>query len=106
MHESVTVEQIVREFRKRVEQALGAPVQVILFGSYARGEAREESDVDVLVIVPVLNARAEDVIGDVAWELGLSSGMVLSAIPVAQEELKILQESPFFQAVQREGIPL
>jgi hypothetical protein len=47
-----TVEQVVREFRERVEDVLSSPVQVILFGSYARGEASEGSDVDLLVVVP------------------------------------------------------
>jgi uncharacterized protein len=37
------VERIVREFE---------PVQIILFGSQARGEARWDSDVDLPVILP------------------------------------------------------
>jgi predicted nucleotidyltransferase len=37
------VEQIVHEFE---------PVQIILFGSQARGEARWDSDVDLLVVLP------------------------------------------------------
>ncbi len=103
---SATIEQIVREFHQRVEQALGTPVKVVLFGSSARGEATEGSDIDVLVVVPVLDARVEDLIGDLAWEVGLNAGVVLAVVPVAQDELKVLSQSPFFQAVQREGIPL
>ena len=38
-------ERIVRQFQ---------PVQVILFGSHARGEARPDSDVDLLVVLPEL----------------------------------------------------
>jgi predicted nucleotidyltransferase len=37
------VERIVREFE---------PVQIILFGSQARGEVRWDSDVDLLVVLP------------------------------------------------------
>jgi uncharacterized protein len=37
------VERIVREFE---------PVQILLFGSQARGEARWDSDVDLLVVLP------------------------------------------------------
>ena len=36
-------ERIVRDFH---------PLRVILFGSYARGEARPDSDVDLLVVLP------------------------------------------------------
>ncbi len=40
----VTCEDIVREF---------SPLQVILFGSYAYGTPLEESDVDLLVVMPI-----------------------------------------------------
>lgn len=96
----------MREFHRRVEEALGQVVQVILFGSSARGDANEDSDVDVLVIAPVLDARAEEIIGDLAWEVGYEAGIVLSVIPVSQEQLHLLQYSPLFQSVQREGILL
>ena len=36
------IERISRKFQ---------PVQIILFGSWARGEAREDSDVDLLVVL-------------------------------------------------------
>ena len=36
--------------------------QVILFGSHARGEARENSDLDFLVIEPELTARGEEMV--------------------------------------------
>jgi len=37
------VDRIAREFN---------PVRIILFGSWARGEAREDSDLDLLVVLP------------------------------------------------------
>jgi len=44
----------------RILAAATAPSKVILFGSYARGEAHEDSDVDFLVIErEVTNRRAE-----------------------------------------------
>ncbi|MDD5308915.1 MAG: nucleotidyltransferase domain-containing protein [Deltaproteobacteria bacterium] len=33
------------------------PSQVILFGSHARGEALEDSDVDLLIVMPVSGSR-------------------------------------------------
>lgn len=54
------------------------------------------------MIEPVLDARAEEIIGDLAWEVGF----VLSVIPVSQEQLRLLRYSPMFQSVQWKGIPL
>ena len=42
-------EQDIHRVAKRLGRAAGAE-QVILFGSYARGEATEDNDVDLLII--------------------------------------------------------
>jgi len=41
----------IKQFGKRIGEQFGAE-KVILFGSYAEGAATEDSDVDLLVIVP------------------------------------------------------
>ena len=44
------IARIVERFR---------PERVILFGSYARGDARPDSDVDLLVVMPVRGSKRE-----------------------------------------------
>lgn len=41
-------ERVVERFR---------PVRVVLFGSHARGEASTDSDVDLLIVMPLLGTR-------------------------------------------------
>jgi predicted nucleotidyltransferase len=106
MSSAAAVRRLVREFHKRVEATLGVPVEVILYGSYARREATQESDVDILVILPQLDPKVDALLGEIAWQIGFEAGLVMSVVPVAQGELGLLRASPFFQAVQREGIPL
>ena len=43
----VIIGEMVRRIVERVH-----PLQIILFGSYARGDARQDSDVDLLVVMP------------------------------------------------------
>lgn len=44
--------RLLSEIEKRIRSSFGEKVQkIILFGSYARGDYDEESDVDILVIV-------------------------------------------------------
>ena len=45
---AVMVERLVREFQ---------PLQIILFGSRARGDARPDSDVDLLVVLPEIENK-------------------------------------------------
>lgn len=44
------VDKIVREFN---------PNKIILFGSYARGTATADSDVDLLIIMPIQGSKRE-----------------------------------------------
>jgi uncharacterized protein len=54
-------EQILREVIARIVAAV-RPSRVILFGSYGRGEADEESDVDLMVIEPRVDNRYEEML--------------------------------------------
>lgn len=85
------------------------PLQIILFGSYARGEATEESDLDLLVIVKDIQKRGRkmvtyrNAIGRVAPGVGVdilvySEDEALKPVPGtvlywALSEGKILYES-------------
>lgn len=54
--------------REKIDAAVTAlveaahPERVILFGSYARGEAREDSDVDLLVIEREVTDKAKEMV--------------------------------------------
>lgn len=47
---SIAVEEMIERAGRTLAVAASAPAKVILFGSYARGEATEGSDLDFLVI--------------------------------------------------------
>lgn len=50
--------------QKAVERvvSLARPTKVILFGSYARGDAREDSDVDLMVIEPEVHGKHAEMV--------------------------------------------
>ena len=79
-----------------------------LFGSFARGEAHEHSDVDVLVLVDRLTDREMgDALGEVAPVI-VDTGVPLAPVAMATERLEELRrrERAFARAVDDEGIAL
>jgi len=98
--------QLARTFRREVESALGVPVLVTLFGSWARGDAMPDSDVDLLTVVPQRSPEVEERVWDVAWRLSLAAERLLAACVVGEDELPLLSSSPLWGQLRREGIPV
>lgn len=79
---------------------------LILYGSYARGEANEGSDVDLLVLLEGEVDPVRELIRmeDVKWALALESGYALSVLAVGVEAYHYSEE-PFLWIARTEGIP-
>ncbi|ACM23753.1 MAG: hypothetical protein JG779_167 [Thermotoga sp.] len=97
--------QILSEFKKRVSEKFGE-VEVVLFGSCARGSTREESDIDVFVILDRdVDIKVKESIYDIAYEFNLKYDIVLDVSVYSKKEWdryrKIL---PFIVNVEKEGI--
>lgn len=75
-----------------------------MYGSQARGDATKYSDIDLFVVVQSLNDKTYNLLLDVAWEVGFDAGKFISIVPAEKRELKLLSASPFYRAVQTEGI--
>jgi uncharacterized protein len=52
-----TIDKLVRTI-----VAGASPTKVILFGSYARGDARDDSDIDLLVVEPTVRSKRDEMV--------------------------------------------
>ena len=97
--------KIVKRFKELVSQRVKLH-EVRVFGSRARGGAAEESDLDVLVVVDLLDHEVERYISDCAWEAGFPDDVIIMPVVVSQDALKNspIRESVFIRNIYREGI--
>jgi len=79
--------------------------EVILYGSAARAQLDEESDIDLLVVLPKTDWEIQKQIIGVCFEAQLQCGRVFSATCYTTNEMKDspLRSSPLVLAARREG---
>jgi len=103
--------QIVQEMSRHVRELYpDGEMEVILFGSYARHEETDESDIDVMYLV---DAPRSDIV-DRNWKLGEAAANVLFdygvvVSPIVENKEYYLQKAevlPFFRNIQDEGVIL
>jgi predicted nucleotidyltransferase len=80
---------------------------LLLYGSYARGNAWEGSDVDLLLLLdgPVNPVREIIAAEPVTWPLSLDSGLVLAVMP-ADYELYQRGEGFFLSSIREDAVPV
>ena len=98
--------QLVREFHERLSAIYGQRLKgVYLYGSYARGEADEDSDIDVAVVLagPVDRVEERWRVNDLASELSLREDCLLSCFFLSEAEF---EATPYavHRSIVREGV--
>jgi uncharacterized protein len=96
---------ILQELRAGLEELYGERLKgLYLFGSYARGEAREDSDIDVAMVLTDFPTAGREIArtGRLVSDLGLKYECVLALIPVREADLAA-RRSPLFMNLRREG---
>ena len=99
---------IIQAIAEKAKAVAPKGSEIILFGSQARGDARENSDWDILVLLDKERVSPAD-IDEVAYplrELGWDFGETINTILFSKEEWNRDVASPFYQNVTREGITL
>lgn len=104
---STIITEIVVEVRKLLKENIH---KIVLYGSCARGDYDNESDIDIMII---LNCKREEVshyrkrISRVASRIGLDNDIEISLLLRDRETFEQNKGLlPFYKNIQREGIAL
>jgi len=102
---SLEPNSLLSELRTAPEDLYGERlVRLVLYGSQARGDTHEESDVDVLVVLegPVEPGPEIRRMRDIRTRLGLQYEKALSLLPVSETEYRN-QSSSWLANARRDG---
>ena len=101
-------EHIVNQIREIVHR-VAPTAKTILYGSEARGDAREDSDIDLLILLDgdKLTLKDEQVVTNPLYDLEIKTGVIISPMVT----LKKLWDNrpfktPFYINVMNEGVIL
>lgn len=102
------IRPILEEAKERLQKIYGSRLKgIVLYGSYARGEAVEGSDIDLLVLLDrVANpVRELEKCSRKIHQLDFRYDMVISVVPLGIRQYNI-RKSPLILNAKREGIPI
>ena len=105
----MTRQEVLMTFAQGTREILKSNLsKLIVYGTYARGDYKENSDIDVMILTPLSKEEIEKIENDIfnlAFDLELESGIVINPVLENETHYKYwLGALPFYNNVEREGI--
>lgn len=103
------ISEALRDLSARLHEHLPDQVlSLVLFGSQARGDARSDSDVDVLVLVRRRTSKVWDVITETAADVSLDWNISVSVLILSAARWKRMRTEKMLlaQNIEAEGVPI
>jgi predicted nucleotidyltransferase len=100
--------KIVQGYLAAVRQSGLHVSKAVLFGSYARGEAHPDSDIDILVVAAEFDQLPDREHVDLLWELRARTDSRIEPLPVGERQWHEDDSNMIIEIARREGqeIPL
>lgn len=105
------MQNILRLYIEHVKAIYGNHLQkIILYGSYARGEATPSSDVDIMILVDLDDIEIKkysDLLSDITYDINLDYDVMI--MPIVKNESHFnywVKVYPFYNNINREGVSL
>lgn len=102
------IKPILNEVKRRLKKIYGKRLKkIILYGSYARGDADDGSDIDLIILLENMGEPVTEMekFSESIWKLDLKYDTVISVIPFDVNVFK-KRRLPVILNAKREGITI
>jgi len=101
--------ELILEFRRRLPADLERRLRrLIVFGSRAKGEAAEDSDLDIIALVDEKSSEIEEKLGDILyqlmWDHDFKPMISLKVFSESQYQGALKRGFSFYRNVEKEGV--
>jgi len=108
---STRMQSILEQYITLIKGIYGLHLsRIVLYGSYARGDFREDSDVDIMILSDLSDMELKAYSQELAYktyDFNLDNDVVINPIAKSQEHfLKWIRNYPFYANVDKEGVVL
>ena len=96
---------IAEELKRKLSESVTL-IDFKVFGSRARGDSEEYSDMDVFLEVESIDKELKEKISDIIWEVGFNNYLTISFLIFTRDEVENspLRASPLLKNINAEGI--
>ena len=100
------IQKITAELKQKLAELYGDSLkQMIVYGSYARGQQTANSDIDIAVVLDKEISKTVEIsrMIDVITDLNLEYSVLISVYPVSSGDYESIN-SPLMMNLRREGV--
>jgi len=102
------IQKVLKELKEELQTIYGKRLKkVILYGSWVRNQATEDSDIDISIVLEgeVIPGKEIDRVISIINEINLRYGVLISIYPVSEEKFRVVN-SPLLLNIREEGITI
>ena len=108
---SKIMQNLIEQYVEAVKKIYGSHVrQIILYGSYARGDYREDSDVDIMILVDMSDLELKvygQQLSYMTYDFNLDNNLDIKPIAKSEAHFKEwISNYPFYSNIHKEGVVL
>jgi len=105
------LQDLLKNYVENIKMIYGDHLsRIILYGSYARGDFRFDSDIDIMILLDISDMDIKQYrhqLSDVTFDFNMDHDMDIKPIAKSEEQfLHWLPAYPFYQNIDKEGVTL